>query len=212
MKNKDLKRRILEISYKHKLSHIGSCLTAVDIIDAIYHKKGYHDKFILSSGHAGLAQYVVIEKYSKGTINAEMLYEKHGVHPNRDTENGIWASTGSLGHGICIGVGMAVADTTHNVYVLCSDGEMAEGSVAEALNYIDKEKLGNIKVHVNCNGFSALGKVYPHQINSRCNQDNCVSLNITNFEFPFLEGLNAHYMTMTEDDYKLGLQLTSKLC
>src|SRR2546427_251920 len=66
MTNKDLKKRIIEISYKNKLSHIGSCLTAVDIIDEIYAIKKPNEKFILSSGHAGLALYCVIEKYTKG--------------------------------------------------------------------------------------------------------------------------------------------------
>ena len=61
--NKELKKRILEISYKKKLSHLGSCLTAVDIIDEIFKIKKPDEKFVLSSGHAALALYVVLEKY-----------------------------------------------------------------------------------------------------------------------------------------------------
>ena len=57
-----LKKRILDIAYKNKLTHLGSYLSSVDIIDKIYSKKNLEDIFILSSGHAALAMYVVIEK------------------------------------------------------------------------------------------------------------------------------------------------------
>ena len=90
-----LKKRILDIAYKNKLSHLGSYLSSVDIIDEIYNKKSLEDIFILSSGHAALAMYVVIEKYTG--IDAEKLFKKHGGHPHRDESNGIFCSTGSLG-------------------------------------------------------------------------------------------------------------------
>jgi transketolase len=136
MNNKNLKKRILEISYKHNLSHLGSCLTAVDIIDEIYAIKKHNERFVLSSGHAGLALYVVIEKYTKGDdlgmvlgINAEDIFNHHGVHPDRCSQCGLDASTGSLGQGLPIAVGMALADRSKNVYCLISDGECSEGSV-----------------------------------------------------------------------------------
>ena len=78
----DLKKRILEIAYKHKLSHLGSYLSAVGIINEIYKFKKPEDIFILSSGHAALALYVVLEKYEGK--NAEELFLKHGGHPHRD--------------------------------------------------------------------------------------------------------------------------------
>ena len=59
---KGLKKRILDIAFKNKLSHLGSYLSAVDIVDEIYNKKDKNDIFILSSGHAALALYVVLEK------------------------------------------------------------------------------------------------------------------------------------------------------
>ena len=59
----NLKKRILEIAYKNKLSHLGSYLSSVEIIDEIYSKKKSEDIFILSSGHAALALYVILEKY-----------------------------------------------------------------------------------------------------------------------------------------------------
>ena len=59
----DLKKRILEVAYKHKLSHLGSYLSAAGIIDEIYGNKNPDDIFILSSGHASLALYAALEKY-----------------------------------------------------------------------------------------------------------------------------------------------------
>ena len=71
---KELKQRIVDIAYKHKLGHLGSYLSSVDIIDKIFQKKQPEDIFILSSGHASLAMYVCLEKYYG--IDAEMLFLK----------------------------------------------------------------------------------------------------------------------------------------
>ena len=95
-----MKKRILEIAYKNKLSHLGSYLSAVDIIDEIYSKKDKKDIFILSSGHAALALYIVLEKYENR--DAEKLFKKYGGHPHLAEEDGIYCSTGSLGTGITI--------------------------------------------------------------------------------------------------------------
>src|SRR5581483_1841765 len=126
-----LERRIIDIAYEKKLSHLSSCLTVLNLIDSIYKVKKEKDIFVLSNGHAALALYCVLEKvYFK---NAEALFDKHGVHPNRDLDDKIYCSTGSLGSGITLAVGMALADRTRDVYVIMSDGECAEGSVWEAL-------------------------------------------------------------------------------
>ena len=78
----DLEKRIIEISYKEKIGHLSSNLNAVNIIDEIYQSKKSTDPFILSSGHAALALYVVLEKYEGR--DAEQLFHLHGVHPHRD--------------------------------------------------------------------------------------------------------------------------------
>lgn len=153
----ELYERILELSKKHKLSHLGSCLTAVGVLDDIYKTKRSDDIVILSSGHAGLALYVVLEKYEGK--DAESLLLKHGVHPSRDTANGIYLSTGSLGMGITVAVGCAIASPGKKVYCVLSDGECAEGSVWESLAAIDKLGLDNIEIIVNANGFSAYDSV-----------------------------------------------------
>ena len=139
---KELKQRIVDIAYKHKLGHLGSYLSSVDIIDKIFQKKQPEDIFILSSGHASLAMYVCLEKYYG--IDAEMLFLKHGGHPHKDEENHIYCSTGSLGLGITVAVGRALANPKRKVYVLISDGECAEGSVWESLKVIYEMNIQNI--------------------------------------------------------------------
>lgn len=153
----DLKERIIEISRKRGSTHIGSCLSAVGIIDEIYQTKKTEDVFVLSSGHAFLAWACVLEKYEGK--NAEELAEKHGTHPNRAPEDGILVSAGSLGHGLGIALGMALANRERDVYCLISDGESNEGSVYEALRMKTEMKADNLKVYINSNGYTALGEI-----------------------------------------------------
>ena len=201
----DLKNRILEIAYKHKLSHLGSYLSAVDIIDEIYKNKDPNDIFILSSGHAALALYAALEKYEGK--NAEELFIKHGGHPHRDEENGIYCSTGSLGLGITVAVGRALANKNRKVHVLISDGESAEGSVWEALRFIQENNLTNIEVYVNVNGYAAYDKVDIKYLVDRLKVFlPTINIRYTSVnQYPFLRGLNAHYHIMSEKDYKSTL-------
>lgn len=191
--------RILEISYKHNLSHIGSCLTMYPILEEIYNKKNENDIVILSAGHAGLSQYVEIEKQSNGLINAEYLLENMGIHPMRDPKNGIHVSSGSLGSGILVAVGLALSDKNRNVYCILSDGECAEGSVWEALAFCQKTNLSNLIVHVNINGFSAydaIDRVYlEHRLKSFL-----PSIVIHQTKNPtYLGDLNAHYHVLKSE-------------
>ena len=198
--NKDLKKRIITISYTHKLSHLGSNLTAVDIIADIYSKMDIHrDKFILSSGHAGLAQYVVIEKHQGK--NAEDIFKHHGVHPDRCKECYLWASTGSLGHGIGIAVGMALANRNRNIYCLISDGECSEGSVWEAFRIIKEQDLTNLSIYLNFNGWAAYKETYLGSMPT----ENVEHTNVN--DFPFLKGQDAHYKVMTDQEYQQALEI-----
>lgn len=155
--NNSLKRRIIELSKKYSLSHIGSCLTAVDLINAVFKLKRKHEPVILSCGHAGLALYCVLEKYYGK--NAEEIFLHHGVHPDRCNRCGIDVSTGSLGQGLPIAVGMAYANRGQRVFCLVSDGEMMEGSIWEALRIIDELKLTNLKLLINANGWGAYREI-----------------------------------------------------
>lgn len=195
--NKALKRRIIEISYAHKQAHIGSCLTAVDIIKGIYDTKKPEEKFILSSGHAALALYVVNE--ATGGVDAEKAFDHHGVHPDKCQECGLDASTGSLGHGIGIAVGYALSDRSKNVFCLMSDGEAAEGSVWEALRIARQLKLTNLKTYLNFNGYGA------YDPTNLSEMPKVTETHVTNVDYlPFLnqpDGQQAHYHQLTENEY-----------
>jgi transketolase len=199
----DLKKRILEIAYKNKLSHLGSYLSSLEIIEEIYKNKKSEDIFILSSGHAALALYVVLEAYEGR--NAEELFKKHGGHPHRDEKNGLYCSTGSLGLGITIAVGRALANPKRKVYVLISDGEAAEGSIWESLRFIYEQNIKNIEVYANINGYAAYDKIDIEYLSKRLLSflPN-INLRYTSVnQYPFLKGINAHYHIMSEEDYKL---------
>lgn len=197
----DLKKRIVEIAYKHKLGHLGSYLSSVEIIDEIYSKMSKDDIFILSSGHASLAMYVCIEKYF--SIDAEMLFLKHGGHPHRDEEDKIYCSTGSLGLGLPIALGRALANPNRKVWVLISDGEAAEGSIWESLKTIQELNINNIEVFVNINGLCAYKEVDVDYMSTRLKAFlPQIELRYTTVEqYPFLKGLNAHYHVMSEENY-----------
>lgn len=202
MKNVDLYTRILEISYNKKLSHLSSCLTMVNILDDIYSRIEDDEPFILSNGHSALALYVVLEKYYG--FNAEDLFDQHGVHPNKDPEHRIWASTGSLGHGIGIAVGMALANRNRKVYCTVSDGEIYEGSFYEAMNIKRENFVENIEVHLNYNGFSAYRK-----LNTALSQRFARELNVhkTKKYLPmFLREVSGHYQVLDRELYEKCLR------
>lgn len=211
IKNKALKRRIIEISYKHKLSHIGSCLEAVDIIKDICDQKKPDEKFVLSQGHAGLALYVVLENEFPYTYKAEKLLKTCGIHPDRlHASYAIDCSTGSLGQGLPIALGMALADRSKNVYCLISDGEMQEGSIYEAFRIKGELRVENLRICVNDNAYGGYGSTGNMSfLFDRDFLDEVVyRYHSTNVNYlPFLKGLEGHYHTMTEDDYKLAMEV-----
>lgn len=198
----DLKKRILDIAYKNKIGHLGSFLSSVEIIDKIYSKKHKDDIFILSSGHAALALYVVLEKYENK--DAEKLFKKYGGHPYRSEKDGIYCSTGSLGTGVTIAVGRALSNPKRKVYVLMSDGECAEGSIWESLRFIQEHPVNNIEIHVNINGYAAYDKIDKEYLTTRLRSflpD--INLHYTSVnQTSFLKGINAHYHVMSQEDYE----------
>jgi transketolase len=177
-------------------------LNAVNIIDDVYSKKQASEPFILSSGHAALALYTVLEKYEGQ--DAEVLFHKHGVHPHRDLSCGIHCSTGSLGMGITVATGYALADRTRKVHCLLSDGECGEGSVWEALRFIYEAKLDNLEVYVNVNGMIAYDFIDRDYITQRLKAF-LPRINIYNTEPPqwaFAEGILTHYYVLKPEDYE----------
>ena len=194
-------KRLIQITYDEKLSHLSSCLSALPIIWDIYNKKQDNEVFILSNGHAGLALYCILEeKYGTDPI---MLLHKHGIHPGKDLKNNIYCSTGSLGSGLPIAVGHALSDKTKNVYCLISDGECAEGSIWESLAFIHKEKLTNLKVYVNINGMGAYDFIDVDYLINRLKifMPNINLIISSPINFKFANGLMTHYCVMKESDY-----------
>ena len=198
----ELQKRIIDISYEQGLSHIGSCLTVVDIIDSIYKTKGRNDKFVLSSGHAHLAHLVVREKYEGYKIG-----KIHDIHCNK--EDGCDVSTGSLGCGLPIAVGLALADRNNMVYCVISDGESYEGSIWESINIAAELQLKNLIVVVNANGYSAYKEVDQDRLFSKLNSfvlNGCPKIAFVRTEVPkwdFLtDPLEAHYKVLSKEEYE----------
>ena len=205
-----LQKRLLKLLYEHNEEHVGSCFSCIDIIDNIFKTKAKDDIFILSNGHAAYALYSVIEKYHPH-IDADELVKKHGGHPNHDEENHIHASTGSLGMGIMIAVGRALANPDRTVHVMISDGESTEGSVWEALRYIEEKKVDNIEVHVNANGYACYDEMDVDYLERRCRaflpRIHFHRTEQQTFPFSFLWGLDAHYIKMNEDQYREAIEV-----
>jgi transketolase len=194
-------KRIIDITYQEKLSHLSSCLSAWPIINEIYNEKKDDEVFILSNGHAGLALYCELE--SRYGIDPVMLLHKHGIHPGKDLDNKLYCSTGSLGSGLPIAVGRALANRNKNVYCMISDGEAAEGSIWESLRFIQVSKLNNLKVYVNINGMTAYDYIDTDYLETRLRAF-LPAINIRKSippEFKFASGLLTHYYVMKQEDY-----------
>lgn len=167
-----LRRIVLEQSKRANVGHIGSALSVVDIVCALYDQvlripepsDPDRDRFIMSKGHAVLALYGAL--HLRGWISAEELETYAGdgtflgMHPEHRVP-GIDFSTGSLGHGLSMGVGAAVAArlerSPRRVFVLLSDAECNEGSVWEAAMFAAHHRLSNLTAVIDMNGQQALG-------------------------------------------------------
>ena len=166
--------RIIMNSHKTNTPHLGSCLSCVDILIAMYFYKlktkpeepraEDRDRFILSKGHgaAALFQVLAMKGFYEDTLLDDYgqngsLFAEHP--PTPDYLPGIEAATGSLGHGLPIGLGMAlssrVTSNDYNVYVLLGDGECNEGSIWEAATMTAAQNLMNLHVFVDANKWQA---------------------------------------------------------
>lgn len=173
--SKNIRIEILAMIYRTKSPHLGPSFSIVELLVSLYFEvltvfpedpyNANRDRFILSKGHACPAFYAVLAE--RGFLSEEDLRGfavNDGVleqHPNMDIKRGIEVSTGSLGHGLSIGVGMAVAakrdKKNYKVYVLLSDGELNEGSVWEAAMFASHHSLDNLVAIVDYNKMQALG-------------------------------------------------------
>ncbi|MBI4550162.1 MAG: transketolase [Candidatus Omnitrophica bacterium] len=166
-----IRRVILEQSKRAHEGHIGSNLSIADIVAALYGQvlrlpAQYEDRdrFVLSKGHAALALYSAL--FLKGILSEEQINSfcmdgsLLGVHPEH-TLKGVDFSTGSLGHGLSIGAGAALAaklqKSSRRVFVLLSDAECNEGSIWEAAMFAAHHRLSNLIAIVDANKQQALG-------------------------------------------------------
>jgi len=154
--NENLRLRILEVGKEKGFGHYGSIMSCLDVIKYLYDEVLTKDDiFILSKGHGAPALHAVLE--SKGFI------APWTVHNIYDEENGIKATTGSLGLGLSIAVGRAFAKRLKEekgiVYCMVGDGEMQEGVIWECLNIAHKFNLTNFILLVDYNKYQAISSV-----------------------------------------------------
>ncbi|OJI07239.1 MAG: transketolase [Candidatus Vogelbacteria bacterium CG22_combo_CG10-13_8_21_14_all_37_9] len=171
----EIKRLVLMMTHKSHTDHLGSALSISDILAALYfkvlkinpknHLDPKRDRFILSKGHGASALYATLalrgfyplKELERYRINKGRF---HG-HPCHEAAPGIEVSTGSLGHGLSIGAGIALALKQKNnparVYVLLGDGECQEGSIWEAAMFCVSNKLNSVIPIIDVNGWQGFG-------------------------------------------------------
>lgn len=168
------RKRLVEIVCKAKAGHIGGDLSCLNVLTALYFeilnvdsaqpKNPLRDRFVMSKGHCVEALYTVLE--AKGFITSEVtdtLGEYDSIlsgHPTIEVP-GIEVNSGALGHGLSVGVGMALAAKMDSVgyktYVLMGDGEQGEGSIYEAAMAANQYKLDNLVAIIDRNGLQISG-------------------------------------------------------
>ena len=172
----EIRKKALRMVCKANTSHIGGCLSAADILASLYGwwlnidikdpEKPARDRFILSKGHAAAIGYAALAEigfFSKNEL--EHFCEdgaKLGGHFTHTSAPGVEVSTGSLGHGLPLGVGMALGlkrdDSKSRVAVLLSDGECNSGTNWESFLLAPRLKLDNLLVIIDFNKIQALGQ------------------------------------------------------
>jgi len=170
-----LRGLILDALEGGKRGHLGPALSLLEIIRVLYDSILVHnpkcvafqdrDRFILSKGHGCLGLYAVLSDHGYFS-NQDMkdfcsFNSSLGGHPESITLPGVEFSTGSLGHGLSVGVGMAMAARIRNenwrTFVLLGDGELDEGSVWEAALHASHHRLSNLTIIIDYNGMQASG-------------------------------------------------------
>lgn len=170
----ELRKDIIDMIYKAKTGHIGGDFSVLDILITLYYKHmninpentedPNRDRFILSKGHSVEALYSVLAKkgfFPKSDLETYSQFKsKYIGHPNNKI-NGIEMNSGSLGHGLSVAVGMALAGkmdkATYRVYTVMGDGELAEGSVWEGAMAAGHYKLDNLTAFIDRNRLQISG-------------------------------------------------------
>jgi len=172
---KTLRKRVLRMIAEAGSGHLGASLSAIDVLAILYFMKMRHDpsdpdwperdRLVLSKGHAAPALYAVLAEAGYFPVESLSTLRRMGGmlpgHPEIRTP-GIDASTGSLGQGLSIAVGMALAakmdEASYRVYALLGDGELNEGQIWEAAATAAHHRLDNLTVIVDRNGYQLTGR------------------------------------------------------
>lgn len=172
-----LRLDVVKMVHDAKDGHPGPALSAADIITTLYFRElnidpsnpkwADRDRFILSKGHACPALYAALAR--KGYFSVEEFQGLRGLgcllqgHPCMKKTPGVDMTSGSLGNGLSIGVGMAIAakyrKKSYNTFIILGDGEIQEGIVWEAAMCAKRYQLNNLIVFVDHNGWQSGGKV-----------------------------------------------------
>ena len=173
---RQLRHDILNISYQGKVGHIGSAFSIIDILAVLYYKilkidpsdpfATSRDRFLLSKGHAASALYTVLCRRNFFSQEELLTFCQNGgrlaVHPENTTLPGIEYASGSLGHGLSVASGLALAGKkekdSFRVFVLTSDAECNEGSTWEAALFAPQHHLDNLVAIVDYNKMQAMGR------------------------------------------------------
>lgn len=161
------RKRLLQMHYDSGVGHIGGNLSALDALLVLFHERvGPHDRFVLSKGHSAGALYTAL--WSIGRLTDDDLKTFHrdatllAGHPPAKGIDDIRFATGSLGHGLSLAAGTALAlrmkESTGHVFCVTSDGEWQEGSTWEALIFACHHRLTNLTVLVDHNGLQGFGE------------------------------------------------------
>ncbi|MCC3405787.1 MAG: transketolase [Microcoleus sp. PH2017_10_PVI_O_A] len=171
-----IRGKLVELSHKARTAHLGSSLSCADILVAAYwgtlnidpqdSENPDRDRLILSKGHAATTLYATLA--AAGFFPQALLdtYAEPGSnlpeHPSVKCVPGVEVATGSLGHGLSVGIGMALAGRiqkrSYRVFVVMSDGECNEGSVWEAAMFAPAQKLDNLVAIIDYNKWQATGR------------------------------------------------------
>ncbi|WP_240837511.1 transketolase [Acidaminobacter sp. JC074] len=176
IKINNIRKNIVKMVHKAKSGHIGGALSAVELMYVLYFEKANinkenvasidRDRVVFSKGHASALAYAILSEADLLDEDLETfraLDSKLQGHPNMNYIEGIDMSTGSLGQGFSVSVGMAMANklsnNSHRVYVLIGDGELQEGQVWEAAMSAAHYKLNNLCALVDCNNLQIDGPI-----------------------------------------------------
>lgn len=147
-RSKQIRRDTITLSKANGGYHYGGCFSIVEILISLFdYTMKPKDKFILSKGHACWPYYVILREQGYNP--------KLSGHPSRDETNHVYCTTGSEGHGLPVGIGIAMAKKQKNqegkVFVLMGDGECQEGTTWESLLIASKHRLDNLVVIIDKN-------------------------------------------------------------